>query len=130
MATAQEAALVAAVSRFNDAKAKLPDGTSETVNFKVRIKGVVTKGASSSGFKTNPEIDPARVVAYMMATNPDFVIHAITESSKGTYKEVYGKYGEEMVTEHLAKIMGIPHRVPTERAGSVSGKALTVEFIK
>jgi len=128
--TAMEAAFAAAASKFSDAKTKLPEGSNIQVNFGVQIKGVVTKGASSVGSKVNPEIDPARVLAYIMATNPDIVVYAINESSKGEYKEVYGKYGDEMVTEHIANIIGIPHRVPTERAGSVSGRGLTVEFIK
>ena len=100
------------------------------MDFKVHIQGTISRGEGGVNFKTNSAIDPGRVLTYLLATNPELVKEAVIGSEAEEYRELYKKTGEEIVTEFIAGILGIPHRIPVNRAGSVSSKNLICEIIE
>ncbi len=127
MKTEQMASIAALAANFESAKKDLTPGVHE-VDITVRVYGTLTKGEDTTTTRVNPEIDPARVLTWLLAHQPELVQAAITNSSTPEFKEAYTAGGKDGVVNTLiANTLNIPQKIQTPRSGSVSAKALKVE---
>lgn len=127
----QQAALCVLGGQFDDAKKALEDGSKVAINFTVRVSGVISKGKSSLTSRANPAINPLVILAAMVEQlGADALASAIALATSESFTEAYAKGGgDSAVIADLATALGVPAKIDSPRAGSVSGKGLIVEAV-